>query len=170
MKRYSGLKETVVEYRFPLDNSVKRITSLTFLTPLAITGFFAYLDLLQEPLYILIIVSTLAVPAIAFLLSPKKVVLAEERMIIEKIIGKIEIPYEAIKEIDFIERPKMTRIFGSGGLFGYFGIFNAEGVGKVRVYAKRSRDFVLIKADRNYVVAPEKPEEFIENLKIRVGK
>ena len=169
MRKYSELKGMAVEYCLPPDKTAKIITSLTFLASLAVLGFFAYLDLLQEPLYILIAVSILAVPAISFLLSPKKVVLAEERMIIEKIMGKIEIPYEAIREIDFIERPKMTRIFGSGGLFGYFGIFYAEGIGEVRVYAKRSRDFVLIKANGNYLIAPEKPEEFIENLKIRVG-
>lgn len=170
MRKYSELKGMAVEYSLPSDKSAKIITLLTFLASLAVLGFFAYLDLLLEPLYTLIMISILSVPAIAFLFSPRKVILADEELIIENIIGKIEISYKTIREIDFIERPKMVRIFGSGGLFGYFGVFNAEGIGEVRVYAKRDKDFVLIKADKNYIIAPEKPDEFILNLKNRLKR
>jgi len=62
---------------------------------------------------------------------------------------------------------KRLRLFGSAGFFGYFGLFSIEG-DKAWVYARRTRDMILIKADKNYLVAPENAKEFMAELKKRV--
>ena len=104
--------------------------------------------------------------AVIYACTPKEVTLEDNAVVIKKTFGKITIPYSKIREVSFFEKLnwKTIRIFGSGGLFGWFGLFSVPGVGDVRIYARRKRDFVLIKADKNYLIAPENPEEFIRNL------
>jgi len=50
-------------------------------------------------------------------------------------------------------------------LFGWFGVFHVPGIGEVWVYARRRNDFVLIKADKKYLISPENPKRFITELK-----
>ncbi len=51
----------------------------------------------------------------------------------------------------------------SPNFFGYFGLFRFEGK-TVHVYARRLKDFVLIKADETYLIAPNNPDEFMQSV------
>jgi hypothetical protein len=62
------------------------------------------------------------------------------------------------------------KTFGSGGLFGWFGLFHITEIGEVWIYARRTKDLILIKADKNYLLAPENPKEFMKNLRARLNK
>ncbi len=44
-------------------------------------------------------------------------------------------------------------------------MFHVPGIGEVWVYARRRNDFVLIKADKKYLISPENPKRFITELK-----
>ncbi len=111
------------------------------------------------------ILAILIVPIlVTYMYSPSKVILEDDRIVIERVLDKVEIFYANIREASLLSKPKMLRIFGSGRLFGYFGMFRLSGE-TVHVYARRMRDFVLIKADKTYLIAPENPEDFMRNLK-----
>ena len=113
----------------------------------------------------LIILAILIVPIlVTYMYSPSKVILEDDRIVIERVLGEVEIFYADIREVSLISKPKMLRIFGSGGLFGCFGMFRLNGE-TVHVYARRMRDFVMIKADKTHLIAPENPEDFMRNLK-----
>ncbi len=147
-----------------MDKTTKIITALGILITIFPIVVFAYFEILSEPIILAIAISILIVPVIVYLYSPKKIILEDDRIVIKRVLGSVEIPYAKIKEIFFLSKPKMLRLFGSGGFFGYFGIFRFENE-TVHVYARRIRDFVLIKADKIYLLAPENPEDLIQNLK-----
>lgn len=155
--------KTRKEYNLPMDKTTKIITATGILGCIFPISVFAYFGIFSEPIILAIAVSILTFPIIIYLYSPKKVILEEDRIVIKRILGVVEIPYVKIKEITRINKPKMLRVFGSGGFFGYFGIFKLEGE-TAQVYSKRSRDFVLIKADKLYLIAPKNPVDFIKDI------
>jgi hypothetical protein len=65
------------------------------------------------------------------------------------------------------------RLWASGGLFGFFGIFWSRRLGVFRAYCTAPHRSVLIKLrDRTVVVSPENPEAFVaalENCGVPVG-
>jgi hypothetical protein len=59
-----------------------------------------------------------------------------------------------------------VRTFGVGGLFGYYGYFNSPKLGKFLAFATARERLVVIRlADRVIVVSPNRPDEFVANLK-----
>ncbi|MBO8181628.1 MAG: hypothetical protein H0Z28_02405 [Archaeoglobus sp.] len=106
--------------------------------------------------------------AVVYAFSPKEVILKKDKIAIRKALGEVNIPYFKIKDVSYFGklRWKTIRLFGSGGLFGWFGLFHVPEIGEVWVYARRNKDMVLIKADKNYLLAPENPENFMENLRM----
>jgi hypothetical protein len=58
------------------------------------------------------------------------------------------------------------RLFASGGLFGFFGIFWSRRLGMFRAYCPAPKRSVLLKLrQRTVVVSPENPEAFVTALK-----
>ncbi len=59
------------------------------------------------------------------------------------------------------------RLFGSGGLYGYFGHFTFRGIGRVRMYATNRHSLVLLVDERGNktLVSPNEPERFIQQLR-----
>jgi hypothetical protein len=156
------------EYDIPVDRTTKILTAIGLLLALLPIIIFAYFEVLFEQVYIAIL-TFIAISLIAvYLYSPKKIVVESDKIIIKKVLGYVEIPYSSVKEVLFLSKPKMLRLLGSSGFFGYFGLFSVEGE-KVWVYARRSDNMVLIKADRNYLIAPEDIDNFVNELKEKIG-
>ncbi|MCS7122324.1 MAG: PH domain-containing protein [Archaeoglobaceae archaeon] len=159
-----------MRYKLPIEMSVKIVTLITFLIPVVIFYWFYTLEILLVGGLISTLLLILFV--VVYTYTPKEVVLERSGLVIKKVLGQVVVPYDKIKEVFFFERFnwKTIRVFGSGGLFGWFGLFYIEKIGKVWVYARRRKDLVLIKADKNYLIAPEDPKRFIENLKTMINK
>lgn len=71
-----------------------------------------------------------------------------------------------IKEIDRNELAVRSRIFASGGLWGYFGIFYSNNFGKVKMNVSNYDNLVLIvtKSSGIIIISPENPTEFVNQL------
>ena len=75
-----------------------------------------------------------------------------------------------IKDIQLVQKEKLkgtVRLFGVGGLFGYYGQFSNSELGFMTWYATKHRDkMVLIELNNNkkIVVTPDEPEQFVEQL------
>jgi|Deesub1362A_J573_1020465.scaffolds.fasta_scaffold14562_3 hypothetical protein len=162
-----------MRYGLPTGSGVKIITFLTLVLPLAVAislywlysiDFFVIGVAVTLPIFVIF--------AIVYAYSPKEVILEIDRIVIRKVFGEVTIPYSRIKDVSYFGKLKWKtiRLFGSGGLFGWFGLFHITEIGEVWVYARRNKDMVLIKADKNYLLAPENPEDFMENLKVRLNK
>jgi hypothetical protein len=60
------------------------------------------------------------------------------------------------------------RLFGSGGLFGFFGWFRNRTLGTYRAYGTDPKNTVVLKLrGRTLVVTPENPAQFVEEINAR---
>ena len=58
------------------------------------------------------------------------------------------------------------RLFGSGGFYGYYGLFTFRNSGRVLMYATNRHDLVLLQDEtRKFLLSPSKPEKFIQLLR-----
>ncbi|AEA47701.1 PH domain-containing protein [Archaeoglobus veneficus] len=157
-----------MRYELPVGRSVKVLTLFAVLVPIAV---FCWLWISGiERIAVYIALPLIMVFGIAYAFSPKEVLLEDGGVVIKKVVGRVFIPYSSIKDVSYVEElsRRTIRLFGSGGLFGWYGIFRVPDIGVVRIYARRTKGLVLIKADRNYLIAPEDPQIFIEELKSRI--
>lgn len=111
------------------------------------------------------------VPIVAFaaaaLLAPRGYAVAGGRLTIRRPLGSIEIPVSSIRAVETLPAERLAgswRTLASGGLFGYYGSFRNRTLGDYRMYATRGDGYVLIRADRTYVLTPEAPDRFIQAL------
>ncbi len=101
----------------------------------------------------------------AYLWQARFYTLQEDRVVVHRFIGNIVIPLNKIETVQIVEKlPISLRLFGSGGLFGYFGIFQLEQGGRIRLYATRSAGLVVIKADKVYAISPNNSAEFCQRV------
>ena len=68
--------------------------------------------------------------------------------------------------VDKKELKKSIRVFGVGGLFGYFGLFRNSRYGTMIWYASRRDQFVVIERsnERALVLTPDDPNSFVSEF------
>lgn len=109
---------------------------------------------------IIIVVTPLSL-IFALLLRPKYFI-DEDNIIIKTSLKTIKIPRNTIIGTKFDNQTTYNvRTFGIGGVLGYFGYFNFWDLW----YVTNIRMKVKIKTNRRlYVISPENPQEFLEEL------
>ena len=100
--------------------------------------------------------------------SPRGYMLADESILVDRLIGEVRIPLRGLREArratsnDFCGG---IRLFGSGGLFGYYGLFRSAKLGKSHWYVTdRAKAVVVRTSDRVVVVSPDDPDVFLHEL------
>jgi hypothetical protein len=105
-----------------------------------------------------------------YLWSPRAYVLSTDSVIVKRVLGDVRIV--------IAKEPKRwrwtwwgLRLWGSGGLYGYFGIFAFRGIGRVRMYATNRHNMVLIEDSmrRRHLLSPDDPERFIQQARMSRG-
>lgn len=104
---------------------------------------------------------------ITFLLSPRRYFISEQSIHIQRLIGDIKIPRENICTIEVFEQIEVSiRLLGSGGLFGWFGLFTLKDGVSAKTYVTRWEQVVRIEAaGKIYLLSPADPNEFCQKLK-----
>lgn len=139
----------------PLDKVAKLITFSTLL----IVGVLTWLTLVDKALYVLLV----WIPLLGVLLYvPRGYGITEQNILIKRLLCDITITGAEVKSAEIVEKPDVgLRIWGSGGFFGYLGIFML-GDSYARLYCTRLKNIVLIKTSkRNYLISPDDPREFL---------
>lgn len=104
-----------------------------------------------------------------FLIHPREYVVNQDKLVIKRIWNNIQIPTKQILDCSRVSDADMdgaTRTFGIGGLFGYSGIYHNRTVGKMKFYATRYSNFVLIHTLKGeaIIITPDKPKEVIDEI------
>jgi hypothetical protein len=103
----------------------------------------------------------------SYLLAPKGYLIDTDKLIIIRPLRSITIPLAGVSGAE-AAAPELfsdsIRVLGSGGLWGYYGKYQSTPLGRYYMYARRTSELVLVKGRENYVVAPERPQEFIQIL------
>ena len=111
----------------------------------------------------------LAIYIITYGFSTKYYQLTPDAVIIRRLFGNVKIKRSEITSIEIVEKENMgwiMRIFGVGGLFGYWGRFSSSKLGSMTWYATRKNKIVLITKINNkkIVITPDEAEQFISDF------
>lgn len=97
------------------------------------------------------------------LTMPRYLLLDDKSIVITHPIGQSVILKSDIIEVRAIERSDIRgsiRLFGSGGFFGWFGVFRNNKFGTYRLYCGQLENLYLVKtATRKYIISSSKPIE-----------
>lgn len=160
------------EFKAPYSRFVKVVTIATTTLLISLSTYFLYiLTTVDEGsiafLAPLPIVLTLLL-IIPFLFSPRGYALTEAGVLIKRPIGGILIPYGNIANVRVVTEGlgRGIRLWGSGGLYGFIGLFHIKNLGRVWVYATDHNKMVLIETRQGtkYIISPDDPTAFIERL------
>lgn len=98
-----------------------------------------------------------------YLKSPQNIEITDKALILHKVRGKIAMPFNEIQEIRPYSKSGI-RLCGSGGMFGYIGLFTNKEIGRHHEYVG---DFfeaflVVMKSGKKYVMSCENRDEAVK--------
>lgn len=118
-----------------------------------------------------VVVSTLGicVVLVSFAYSPRGYNLADRTISVQRLAGQALIPLDDIREA----RPATPedsrgciRLWGSGGFFGYFGLFRSRKLGKFTAYlTNRNNHVVVITGSKTVLLSPDDVDGFLAAIR-----
>ena len=107
----------------------------------------------------------------AYAWSPTSYEITDGNVVIRRLIGNIRIPVAGIREVRIATRDDLSssmRVFGSGGLFGYYGLFRNSTLGESNWYVTDRGNAVVLSGDSGIaIVSPDDQAGFIAALGAR---
>lgn len=92
-------------------------------------------------------------------------------IIIKRAFKTIKIPLDTITDLRLIKGNDLgflIRMFGSGGLFGYLGVFRSPVIGKFVMWCTNKDDIILITtADKKIAISPSNAGAFLSDYAAR---
>jgi hypothetical protein len=155
------------------DHIVKAVTLCLWIGLIALNAFLHYFfmfspaksSILGITIVTFITAFTSVILVIPYLFSPSCCGLTATDLVIQRIIRSIEIPYNQIIEVKEVNwRWKGIRVGGSGGLYGYLGLFYFFHIGKVWMYVTNNNKMLLIRCfdNKQYAISPNGMDFLIE--------
>ena len=100
-----------------------------------------------------------AMLAVSFAWSPTGYSIGDGFLSIYRVIGYFRITLASIREVRIASREDLEgslRIFGRGGLFGYYGVFRSPKLGKSTWFVTRhSHAVIVLTSAGNFVLSPD---------------
>jgi hypothetical protein len=101
---------------------------------------------------------------VAWLLHPTSYEINNENLLVHRPISAIKIKLASIKNIEKTEPGYSMRLFGSGGLFGYYGLFTSNKLGRHHRYTGNNKNLVLLTTDKKKYLLSIHDELFFQEL------
>jgi hypothetical protein len=161
-------------FRTSMDKLTKGITIgftiLFFATNLAVFSFNLEENLLSSSL---LLIGLTFMYSLVYIYRPIKYQLTDSFLIIHRNISDVRIERDRIKNIEQIHKDELRyaiRVFGVGGVFGYYGKFRTSKKGMMTWYATRRDRFVLVETveGKKIILTPDEPEKMIIELNKKV--
>jgi hypothetical protein len=166
---------TVVRFEAPWDGSLSAITIGAIALVLAVTAFVISAGLRSGDSVLLGVTIAATLPGLlsvfgCYCWSPRAYAIGVTGVRIERLVGAIELPLSSIREVQPLDDTmRLKRVFGVGGVFGYYGTYSEAELGNVKLYATRSAGRVaLVTAEGTVVVTPEPPGLFVSEVRSRL--
>jgi len=149
-----------------LDRSALFISILSTVLLIGL-AIFALLNTPHGWIFSILMLLTIIIP---YLLSPRRYFFEGSKLIIEKVIGtKITIPLTEIEAYLFVPnflKLKPIRVFGNGGLFGYYGIFATNDYGIINCQLKSLKNVFILKSKiGSFAISPSESANFEDYFK-----
>lgn len=160
----------MIRYEAKWDNMVKMLTFILLGVLIIPVGTMIQMAVTKGAweLWIPIVVLVAGLGG-AFLYYPKGYELGNDALVIMRPVSNIDIPAGSITEVKAIDQKELgtgLRLFGSGGVFGYIGLFRYKGLGgNALFYASDKSKLVVVKTDRKtYVISPDDRKGFLAQM------
>jgi len=138
------------------------LITLVFIIVIAYTEYFMVAN---DKIIWPIVIALVLLFCVAY--APLSISLNHSELVLKKIIGKISIPYHQIEIIEPFTFTNDVRIFGSGGVCGYIGIFSNDEKGRYYSYIGEVKQafFIVTKSGKKYAFSCENAPFVIETIK-----
>jgi len=153
-------------YAASLDATAKALTIVS--TVFSTIGAFVCIralriagkDLLTKVIYSGVLIMLIGVFVVSYLYHPSKYILGNFDIAISRPVGDITIHVPDILEIRAIKETELEgtiRVFGDGGLLGYFGHYHSPSLGDMQWYATNKNNLLIIRTRQGdaIVISPD---------------
>lgn len=110
-----------------------------------------------------------AVVILSYAYSPRGYAILERSIAVQRLIGSVRIPLDGIREVRAAAADDFRgciRLWGSGGMFGYYGLFRTSKLGKSTWYVtNRSHAVVVISDSKTALFSPDDRDGFIAAIR-----
>ena len=123
----------------------------------------------KEAFVVMILI--LPLPFVCFALSPRRLYLIGNTLVIKRWVGSVTILTDDITSVSIADKMNILRskrVMGNGGYFGYTGHFYSHLYGKFRMFATETTNLYLIRTKRQNFVISCSNEKLIEELKNKI--
>ena len=108
---------------------------------------------------------TAAIVVGAYAWSPRGYAVSDGSIEVKRLIGRARIPLDGLREARAATKDDFRgclRLFGNGGLFGYYGMFRTSKLGKSTWYVtNRGKAVVVVTGEKTVLFSPDNVEGFI---------
>lgn len=102
---------------------------------------------------------------LAYMYSPRAYRIEGRSIVVKRLVGNVNVPLDGIRAARRINADDLRgciRLFGSGGLFGYYGLFRTSSLGRCTWYVtNRKNAVVVIGASKTTVYSPDDVDGFL---------
>lgn len=106
---------------------------------------------------------------VTYAYSPRGYVVAEHSVNVERLVGNVKVPLESVRETRAATSEDFRgtfRLWGNGGLFGYYGWFQTSTLGRSLWYVTNRRNAVIVATDaRTTLFSPDDVEGFLAAIR-----
>ena len=101
---------------------------------------------------------------LSYAYSPRAYSVSNGAIIVKRLIGNVRVPPENLRVLRKIEKDDLRgcmRLWGSGGLFGYYGLFRTSKLGRCTWYATNRKKLVVAIGEKTTtVLSPDDVDSF----------
>jgi hypothetical protein len=101
----------------------------------------------------------------AYAWSPRGYAVSERSIVVNRLIGSARVALAGIREVRVATPDDFRgclRLFGNGGLFGYYGLFRTSKLGKSTWYVtNRRKAVVVVTGEKTVLFSPDDVDGFI---------
>lgn len=154
------------------SRQVKCLTNIVLCSIVA-TAILLTINLsLSVPFHLLVILFLLLILFVTWSYHPRYLLLTDDALIVKRGWGQLSIPYSQIKTVQsYRMTSKDIRLWGSGGMWGYFGLFYNRSLGRYYAYAGDLDETFLLTTHngRSYLLSASHSQEVMDKLKLQIA-
>lgn len=139
-----------VSFSAPYDRTTKIITAVACAVLLGV-AIIPHIPVFAWGLFIPIVLG-------AYAYSPRGYVVSDRCITVKRLVGNVQVPLDAIREARAAGADDLRgciRLWGSGGMFGYYGLFRTSKLGKCTWYVTdRSKAVVVVTEAKTALFSP----------------
>jgi hypothetical protein len=140
---------------------------MTKLVSVVVCAVLVVLAVIAPTIVVAILGALLLVVSYAY--SPRGYAVAERAIVVRRLVGDVRIPLDAVREARAATPDDFRgclRLWGNGGLFGYYGLFRTSTLGKSTWYVtNRKRAVIVITAAKTFVLSPDDVDGFLAAIR-----